>query len=66
MYRLKYFSANALAFTAEGKAFSFLFDLYLSERFEILLDVGPFKTEFICRQALIKSLACQRSFKAVT
>jgi hypothetical protein len=40
---LKNLSADALAFTADGKMLIGFFDLYLLERFEILLDIGPLK-----------------------
>ncbi len=51
VHRLKYFPASTLAFTADSKAFSFLFYFYSFECFEILLDfvVGRGRS---CRKCL--------------
>ena len=63
-YRLKNFSADALAFAADSKALSAFFDLYLLQRFEVLLDIGPLKTVLMSGKALIQFLAKNQGKKA--
>ena len=47
MHGLKNFSTDALGLTADGEAFTVLFDLHLFERFKVLLDIRPFKPVLI-------------------
>jgi hypothetical protein len=61
---LKYFSADALGFSADGKAFAVFFNLYLLERFEVLLDVRPLKSVLIIGQALIEFFSKDQGKKA--
>ena len=64
MHRLKDFSTDPFGLTADREAFAVLFDLNLFQRFEVLLDIGPFKPVLVFSQTLIELLSKHQGKKA--
>jgi hypothetical protein len=65
MHRLKIVSTNSFVFTADGKVFSFLFNLHLLERFETLLDNESLKPMLVSSQTLTKFFSQSQGQKVI-